>query len=146
MSLGRIICAGRIAPQLRIKSGVRDDHRPGRDLESGLRGLHIGMSKIDQDAQPIAFLDDGRPECGQSAKANFRSTGQRDFAGGVSKHIVVDLRGMLKKAGSITGCPYRRPSEDQRYDGRDCQPGTFQYTEACHQFSSSLSREHSDLF
>ena len=46
-----------------------DDDRPGSDLERGFRSLHIGMGQIDQDAQPIAFLDDGCPKCGQSAVA-----------------------------------------------------------------------------
>ena len=27
------------------------------------------MSKIDKDAEPVAFLDDGGPECGQATKA-----------------------------------------------------------------------------
>jgi hypothetical protein len=46
----------------------------------------------------------------------------------MSKHIAVKPRALLKKAGSITGCGGGRPSEAQRYDGRDRQPGTFQYT------------------
>jgi hypothetical protein len=39
------------------------------DLERGFRSLHIGMGKIDEDAQPIVFPDDGCPEWGQSAEA-----------------------------------------------------------------------------
>jgi hypothetical protein len=42
---------------------------PGGDLERGFRGLHIGMGEVDEDAQPVAFLDDRRSEGGQSAKA-----------------------------------------------------------------------------
>ena len=64
----------RIAPQLGIEAGVGDDDRAGRDLECGFRGLDIGMSKVDEQAQPIAFLDDSRSEGGQSAI--FRSVGE----------------------------------------------------------------------
>ncbi len=52
----------RIVPQLRIEASVGDDARPGRDLERGFRSLHIGMGKIDDDAQPIAFLEHGCPK------------------------------------------------------------------------------------
>jgi hypothetical protein len=58
---------GRIVSQLRIKAGMGDDDRSGRDLEHGFRRLHIGMGKIDEDAQPIAFFDDGCAEWAQSA-------------------------------------------------------------------------------
>lgn len=60
---------GRIAPHLCIEPGMRDDDRPRRDLKRGFGGLYIGMSKIDEDTQPIALLDDGHPECGQSTEA-----------------------------------------------------------------------------
>jgi hypothetical protein len=38
----------RITAQLHIKSSVRTDDRPGRDLERGFGGLHVRMSKIDK--------------------------------------------------------------------------------------------------
>jgi hypothetical protein len=60
---------GRIAAQLRIQAGMGDDDGPGRNLERGFRGLHIGTGEIDKDAQPIALLDDGCAEWGQSAIA-----------------------------------------------------------------------------
>jgi hypothetical protein len=41
-----------------------DDDRPLRGLERGSCGLHIGVSKIDENAQPITFLDDGCSERG----------------------------------------------------------------------------------
>jgi hypothetical protein len=50
----------------------------------------------------------------------------------VSKHVGIELRGLLKKAGAITACRDRRSSETQRKDGYDCQPGTFQYTYVIH--------------
>jgi hypothetical protein len=59
----------RIAPQLRIKTGVGDDNRPGGDLERGFRRLRSGVGEVDENAQPIAFLDNGRPKRSQSAKA-----------------------------------------------------------------------------
>ncbi len=59
----------RVATQLRLKAGVRDDDRPSRDLERAFRRLQIGMRKIDKHTQPIAFLDRSRPERGQSAIA-----------------------------------------------------------------------------
>ena len=57
----------RVASQLRIKAGMRDDDGPCGDLECHLRGLHIGMGQIDKDAQPITFFDDGCPERSQSS-------------------------------------------------------------------------------
>lgn len=38
-------------------------------LSAGFNGLHIGVGKIDEDSQPIAFLDDSRTEFSQSAVA-----------------------------------------------------------------------------
>ena len=59
----------RVAAQLRIEAGMGDDDGPGRDVECSLRSLHIRVSKVHQDAQPVAFFDDGRTECGQPAEA-----------------------------------------------------------------------------
>ena len=75
---------GWIAPQLRIKTGMGDDDRPGRDLERGFRGLHIGMREIDEHAQPIAFLNDGSPKCGQSAIARRVGVNVAQRHGGVA--------------------------------------------------------------
>lgn len=40
----------RVAAQLRIKAGVRDDDWAGGRLERGFRRLQIGMREIDKDA------------------------------------------------------------------------------------------------
>ena len=55
-----------IVPQLRIETGMGDDDRPVRGFQSGLRGYQTCMGEIDHHAKPVAFLDDGRSECGQS--------------------------------------------------------------------------------
>lgn len=52
-----------IVPQLRIETGMRNDDRPVRSLQRGLGGLQTCMGEIDNHAQPVAFLDDGRSEC-----------------------------------------------------------------------------------
>jgi hypothetical protein len=46
----------------------------------------------------------------------------------MSKHLGVELRGLLKKTSAVTGCSGGGYSQAQRYSGRDCQPGTLQYT------------------
>src|SRR3954452_91876 len=61
-----------------------DDDRPGRDLERHLRGLHIGMRKIDEHAEPVALLDDDRPECCQSAKARRVGINVAQWHGGIA--------------------------------------------------------------
>ena len=61
-----------------------NDDRPGSGLERGFRGLHIGMRKIDQDAQPIAFLDDGCPKWRQSAIARRVGVNIAQRLGGVA--------------------------------------------------------------
>lgn len=39
-----------------------DDNRPRSDLKRGFGGLHVGMCKVDEHAEPIALLNDGCPE------------------------------------------------------------------------------------
>ena len=53
-----------IVPQLRIETGMGDDDRPVRNLQGALSGLQICMGEIDNHAQPVAFLHDGRSKYG----------------------------------------------------------------------------------
>ena len=123
---------GRIAPQLRIEAGMGDDDRPGSDLERGFRSLHIGMRKIDEDAQPIAFLDDGCPKWGQSAIARRVGVNVAQRHGGVAvvKQPKVPqtpligffhpLKMALKKVGALDRLDDRRLVDS--YGRCGCQP------------------------
>lgn len=55
----RFFRSHRAKSPLRIQVSMRNDDWAVHGLQRGLRGLHVGMREIDQDAQPIPFLDDG---------------------------------------------------------------------------------------
>jgi hypothetical protein len=73
----------RIAPELGVEAGMGDDDGTGGDLECSFRGLHVGVSKIDEHAEVVAFLDDVRAECGQSAEARRAGVNIAQRHGGV---------------------------------------------------------------
>jgi hypothetical protein len=54
------------------------------DLERGFRSLHIGMGKIDEDAQPIAFLNHGCPKWSPSSVARRVGVNIAQWHGGVT--------------------------------------------------------------
>lgn len=63
-----------VLAQLGIESGVGDEYGMDRHFQRRGERLRIGVRQVDENAQPVTFLDNVRPEGGQPHRAGFVNT------------------------------------------------------------------------